>query len=219
VSLPAFARLGERGDDELSAGVTSSLSLLFLVTVPIAALIAALSGPLVHFLYGVKWLPSAAPLRFLMILMAVNMLTGLGMDILVSTGRTGWNVVVNAGWFAVLVPALWFATKADGTRGTAIAQATVGVLVAIPLVALALSRVGVRLGALGRRMIRPLLCGLLTWAVAAFLGHAFAFTGPFFELAIAGTLGLLTYTFTAVPRGDLKMWISVLRRRGAPAAA
>lgn len=219
VSLPGFARLAERGDDELSSGVTSGISLLFLVTMPIAVLIAALPGPLVHFLYGARWLPSAAPLRFLMILMAVNMLTGLGMDILVSTGRTGWNVVVNAGWLAVLVPALWFATKAGGTRGTAIAQAAVGILVALPLVAVALTRVGVRLGTLLRRMIRPLLSGLLAGTVAAFLGHALAFAGPFVQLAIAGTLGLLTYAFTPVPRSDLRMWINAIRRRGAPAAA
>jgi O-antigen/teichoic acid export membrane protein len=212
VSLPGFARLSERGEDDLSAGVASSLSLLFLAMMPIAALLAALAPPLVEFLYGATWLPAAAPLRFLMILMVVRMGAGLCMDILMSTGVTRLTLVVNAGWLAVAVPALWLATRAGGAEGTAIAQAAVGVLVAVPLVAVALHRVGVRVGALGRRMVRPLLAGVLAAAVAASLSEALTGAGVFVRLAAGGTGGLLAYLLTAVPRRDLRLWVDAARR-------
>jgi O-antigen/teichoic acid export membrane protein len=218
VSLPGFARLSEKGDDKLSAGVTSSLSLMFLVVMPIAVLVAAVAEPLISFLYGQRWLPSAAPLRVLMILMVVRMVTGLCMDILTSTGATRWSLVVNAGWLVLLVPALWFLTKADGAEGSAIAQSVVGVLVAIPLSAVALHRVGIRLAPLGRRMIRPLLSGVLAAVVAALLSHALSGAGAFVQLAVAGPGGLLTYVFFAVPRNDLRTWIAALRRNRSAAA-
>lgn len=218
VSLPGFARLSERGEDKLTAGVTSSLSLLFLAVMPIAVLLAALAEPLVHFLYGDKWLAAAEVLRFLMILMVVRMVTGLCMDIMMSTGATKWTLVVNAGWLVMAIPALWFATKADGAEGAAIAQAGVGVLVAVPLAAWALHRVGVRTGPLGRRMIRPLLSGAVAAVVAASLSAALAGTGSFVQLAVAGTVGLLTYVVLAIPRRDLRAWIAAARRNRVASA-
>jgi PST family polysaccharide transporter len=212
VSLPGFARLSEHGDEKLSKGVTSSLSLLFLAVMPIAVLLAALAHPLISFLYGSTWLPAAEPLRFLMILMVVRMVTGLCMDIMMSTGATRWTLVVNAGWLVMAIPALWFATKADGAEGAAVAQAIVGVLVAVPLAAVALHRVGVRIAPLGRRMIRPLLAGAVAAVVAALLSQAVSGAGAFAQLAIGGTGGMLVYLFLAIPRNDLRVWIAALKR-------
>jgi PST family polysaccharide transporter len=216
VSLPSFARLSERDEDTLSKGVTTSLPLLFLVTVPIAVLIAVMATPTIEFLYGAKWLPAAEPLRFLMILMVVRMVTGLCMDILMSTGATKWTLLINLGWVIIAIPALWFGTKAGGTEGTAIAQALVGILVAIPLAAVALHRVGVRLVPLGRRMIRPLLAGALAGVVAYLLDQALLGFNAFVQLAIAGTTGLLVYLVTAISREDLRVWISAIRSTKAP---
>jgi O-antigen/teichoic acid export membrane protein len=217
VSLPGFARLSERDEDSLTRGVTSSLSLLVLGMIPIGVLVAVLAEPTISFLYGAKWLPAAAALRFLMILMVVRMVTGLCMDILMSTGATKWTLYVNAGWVAIAIPALWWGTKSGGSTGTAIAQAAVGVLVAVPLAAVALHRVGVQLGPLGRRLIRPSLAGVFAAAVAYVLHHALLGTNTFLQLAISGTVGLLAYLVTAIPRSDLRVWLAGLRAARAPA--
>jgi O-antigen/teichoic acid export membrane protein len=218
VSLPGFARLSERDDNTLTRGVTSSLSLLVLGMVPIGVLVAVLAGPTISFLYGAKWLAAASALRFLMVLMVVRMITGLCMDILMSTGATKWTLYVNAIWTAIAVPALWYATKAAGSTGAAVAQAVVGVVVAVPLAAIALHRVGVRLGPLGRRLIRPCLAGFLAAAVAYLLHHALLGAGTFLQLAISGTAGLLAYLVTAIPRADLRVWLAGLRASRTPAA-
>jgi PST family polysaccharide transporter len=211
VSLPGFARLSERDEESLSKGVTTSLPLLVLAMVPIAVLIAVLAEPTISFLYGAKWLPAAGPLRFLMILMVVRMVTGLCMDILMSTGATKWTLLINVGWVVIAIPALWLGTKAGGAQGTAIAQAVVGLLVAIPLAAVALQRVGVRLRPVGRRMIRPLVAGALAGVVAFVLDQALLGFNAFVQLAVAGTTGLLVYLVTAIPLNDLRVWISNIR--------
>ena len=215
VSLPGFARLSERDEESLSKGVTSSLPLLVLAMVPIAVLIAVMAKPTIGFLYGATWLPAAGPLRFLMILMVVRMITGLCMDILMSTGKTKWTLLINIGWLIVGVPALWFGTKAGGAAGTAIAHAVVGVLVAVPLAAFALHRVGVRLGPLARPMIRPLLAGAVAGVVAYLLDRALLGFNSFVQLAVAGTAGLLVYLVLAIPRRDLKLWIAAARHKPA----
>jgi PST family polysaccharide transporter len=216
VSLPGFARLSERDEGSLSKGVASSLPLLVLAMVPIAVLVAVMATPTIRFLYGVKWLPAAEPLRFLMILMIVRMVTGLCMDILMSTGATKWTLLINVGWTVIAIPALWFGTRAGSAVGAAIAHAVVGVLIAIPLAATALHRVGVRLRPIGRRMIRPLLAGVLAGVVTLLLDRALSGSNAFVQLAVAGTTGLLVYLATAIPRKDLRVWIAAVRSTKAP---
>jgi O-antigen/teichoic acid export membrane protein len=218
VALPGFARLSEKDSATLSRGVQRVVPLLVLCLVPIAVLIGVLAEPTVEFLYGAKWLPAAEPLRFLMILMVVRMLAAITMDILMSTELTRWTFFINAGWCAAVIPALWFGTHAAGATGAAIANATVGLLVAIPLCVLALHRAGVQLAPIAPKLVRPLLAGALAGAVALGL-HLVLGPNAFVQLAVAGTAGLLVYLATAVPRDEMRGWIAALRSRRRPAAA
>jgi O-antigen/teichoic acid export membrane protein len=218
VSLPGFARLSERDDDTLSSGVQRILAPLVLGLIPIAVLVAVLAQPTISFLYGAVWLPAAPMLQFLMILMIVRMLTGLAMDILMSTGKTQWNLFVNAGWAAILIPALWIGTHADGGRGAAIAQAIVGMLIAMPLTVIALRRAGVRVAPVAARLVRPLIAGALCAVVTIGL-HLVAGPIAFVQLAVAGTAGLATYLFFAVSRDQFRAIATAIRtrpRRAAP---
>jgi len=217
VSLPGFARLSEKDSKTLSQGVQSTVPLLVIGLIPIAVLIAVLAEPTISFLYGAKWLPSAQPLRFLMILMVVRMLAGIGMDILMGTGATRWSLLINVGWAVAIIPALWFGTRFDGARGAAIAQAVVGLVVALPLAIVALQRAGVRLGPIAPRLVRPLLAGTLAAAVTLGL-HAIVGPNAFVQLSIAGTGGLLVYVATAVRREELRSWIAAVRPKKAHAA-
>ena len=217
VSLPGFSRLSEKSDETLSRGVQRVIPLVVLLLVPIAVLVAILAEPAVEFLYGPKWLPAAAALRWLMILMIVRMLYGLAMDILMSTGATRWNMFINVGWVVAVIPALWIGTRAAGATGAAMANAIVGVLVALPLSIVALERSGVRLGPIAPKLVRPLLGGALAAVVAAVL-HALLGPNAFIQLAVAGTAGLLVYLVVAVPRDDVRQGLAVLRARKTPPA-
>ncbi|HKT03532.1 MAG TPA: oligosaccharide flippase family protein [Rugosimonospora sp.] len=218
VSLPGFARLSEKDSDTLSGGVQRAIPLMVLGLVPIAVLVAVLAEPTIAFLYGPKWMPAAGPLRFLMILMIVRMLTGIAMDILMSTGATRWTLLINIGWALTLIPALWAGTKANGAQGAAIAEAVIGMLIAMPLAVVALERAGVRLGPIAPRLVRPLFAGVVCAAVAVLL-HLVAGHNAFIQLATAGTAGLLAYLVVAVPRTELRGWLAALRARRAGAMA
>ncbi len=217
VSVAGYSRLSEHDDEALSAGVRQSMPLLVTVVAPIVALTAVLAAPLVALLYGGEWAPAGPVLRILVGLTLVRMVTGLAMDVLMGAGATRATLWVNVGWAVVLLPTLWVATALDGIRGAAVAQTGVGILVVIPLAALALHRARVALAPLGPPLVRPLLAAGLAAAAAAAVAHV-AGPHPFVRLVLAGTAGMLVYVPVAVPRDQLRQWLDALRRR-EPAAA
>jgi len=210
VSVAGFSRLSEHNDEALSAGVQRSMPLLVTVVAPIVALTSVLAVPLVALLYGGPWAPAAPVLRVLVLLTLVRMVTGLATDVLMAAGATRATLWVNLGWAAALIPTLWWATEVDGIRGAAIAQSAIGFLVAVPLVAIALRRVGVVLAPVGPALVRPLLAAVLAGTVAVVVARL-AGPYPMVQLAIAGTAGVLAYIPVAVPLDQLRRWRTVLR--------
>ncbi len=220
VSVAGFSRLSERDDDALAAGVQRSMPLLVTVVAPIVALTSVLSGPLVGLLYGSRWSAAAPVLQVLVFLTLVRMVTGLAGDVLMGAGATWSTLWVNAGWAIALIPTLWWATEMSGIEGAAWAQSGVGLLVAIPLSAYALHRIGIALTPIGPPLVRPVLAALLAGPVALLVARV---TGPhmFVQLAVGGVAGLAVYLPVAVPRDDLRLLLAPLRRRSAdqPATA
>jgi len=164
----------------------------------------------VEFLYGERWLPSAQVLRFLAIVMAVRMLTLLITDILAAAGTTKSTMWVNLCWAVSLVPALMVGARLDGIEGAAVAHAVVAVVVALPLLGVALHRSRVPVGLFGAGLARPLLAAALAGLVMA--GLAAVLDGAFVELCVAGGAGLLVFALVAVPRAVLNR---LVRQRGA----
>jgi O-antigen/teichoic acid export membrane protein len=224
VSVAGFSRLSEHDDEALSAGVQRSMPLLVLVVAPIVTLTSVLAVPLVALLYGERWGPAAPVLQLLAFLTLARMVSNLATDVLMGAGATRASLYINLGWAAALIPALWWATTADGIRGAAIAQSAVGFLVVIPLAAVALHRVGVAVKPIGQTLVRPLLSAAAAGLVALLVSRAVG-PHPFLQLLLAGTAALLVYTPLAVPASMLRSWWSKLRRRperarpGTPEAA
>jgi PST family polysaccharide transporter len=214
VSVAGFSRLSEHADEALSVGVRRSMPLLVMVVAPIATLTAVLAPQLVSLLYGGAWAPAAPVLRVLAVVTLARMMIALAADALMGAGATRANLWLNIGWGVALVPTLWFATGIDGIRGAALAQAAVGYLVAIPLAALALRRVGVHLAPIGPALVRPLAGALLCGAAAAMVARLVA-AGSLVQLAAAGTAGTAVYLATGVPREMLRQWLAAARRRAA----
>ncbi len=215
VSIAGFSRLSEVDSETLSAGVRRSLPMLFTVLVPFAVLSAALASPLVTALYGERWSPAAAVLGYLMILTVVRVLTSFALDILMGAGATRSTLWVNLGWAVALIPALIYATSHFGIRGTAIAHAAVGVLIAAPVTVITLHRVGVRLAPIVPALARPLFAGLVSGGLALMVSHA---TGPhaWVRLLAGGVVGMAAYGALALPPVQLRQSIGRLRRSMGP---
>jgi PST family polysaccharide transporter len=204
VSIPAFSRLSDQDDDSLSLGVQRSMPALITVLTPVVVLMSLLAPELIDAFYGEQWSPSAPVLRYLMVLTGVRLIMSLGLDILTGSGATRLILWVNLAWATVLVPSLIVATRFGGIRGTAIAHVLIGSLVALPLGALALTKIGVRVGPILRASVRPLLAGglagltamITTSLVAAVVGGR-----PLVQLLAAGAVGTIVYGTVAWPGG------------------
>ncbi|GAA2395076.1 oligosaccharide flippase family protein [Nonomuraea africana] len=204
VTLPGFSRVADERPEDLSAKVQQIIPLLTIVITPVAVLVAVLAPVVVPLLYGEKWLPSAAALSFLMVLMAVRMFMNTCSDVLTSVGAVGSIAMLKISWAVVLLPALYFGAQLDGIRGVAIAHAVVGVVVTLPLTALLLRRAGVALGPIGPAVVRPLLGGLaagvVTWLVMSATADAFSLV----RLIAAGGAGLVAYVVVGISPARLR---------------
>jgi O-antigen/teichoic acid export membrane protein len=218
VSIAGFSRLSEHDDEALSDGVQRSMPLMVLVVAPIVALTSVLATPLISLLYGGRWSPAAPVLHILVGLTLVRMVTGLSMDALMGAGATRAALWLNLGWALVLIPTLWWATRLDGIVGAAIAQTGVGVLVAVPLAAVALRASHVALGPVAHSLFRPLLAAVLA-GVVAMLVVRICGTLPLVQLAAAGSAGLLAYVLAAVPWDRLRRLPAALPHRHPAGAA
>ncbi|SEL11838.1 polysaccharide transporter, PST family [Rhodococcus maanshanensis] len=212
VSIAGFSRLAEHEPGALALGVRRTVPLLVSAILPIAVVMATLASPLIEFLYGDQWGPSADVLRILTVLMVVRMLTSLTFDILASLGATNATVWLNAGWAVALIPALWTGTHLAGIRGAAFAHGVVAVLVALPLAVLALHRAGVSLVPTLPALVRPAL-GAAVSAVVILLVLPSIDGGPFAQLVVAGGAGMLTFALVVVPIGRFRQLRSWLARR------
>jgi PST family polysaccharide transporter len=213
VTLPSFSRLAERDADAdaegsgdraaLARGVQRSVPLLFAAVLPVALVMGLLAPAMISFLYGGKWSKAAPVLAFMAFLMVVRMITPVVTDILTSLGANRWTVWLNLTWCVVLLPSLVIGCHVDGVRGAAIAQAASAVLVALPVAALALHRVGVRLAPMGPALLRPVLGALPAAAVVLLLAQATRGIAVV-QLVVAGAAGLLVYVLVVVPRAELR---------------
>jgi PST family polysaccharide transporter len=212
VSIAGFSRLSEGDDRALADGVQRSMSALVTVVAPITALTSGLAGPLIAFLYGGQWSPAVPALRVLAVFTLVSVVTGLAMDSLMGAGATRATMWVQIGWAAALIPVLWAATSFDGIRGAALAHAGVGLLVAVPLAALAVKGIGVDVARMGPGLVRPLAAGALACAIATVTARLVG-PSPVLQLLVAGGIGMLAYLTAAVPRAQLHRWLGMRRGR------
>jgi O-antigen/teichoic acid export membrane protein len=197
VSIPAFSRLAEGEAASFSLGVQRALPLMIAVVVPITAVMATLSSALIHVLYGDRWLPAADALRFLAFVMVARMFTAMVFDIQTGRGNTRVTIWLNLAWLAALLPALWVGASTGGIRGAAIGHAVVALVVAIPLAAWMLHRSGVDMRPVLRRIVRPVLAGVVAGLTMATVAQQLG--SPFAQLVVAGGLGVVVYVLLALP--------------------
>lgn len=209
VSVPAFSRLAEDGE-ALNEGVRRSVPLLVTIALPVAVVLGTMSSEVVVGLYGSRWAPAAAALPFLALLAVIRLLHWFAIDILTAVGATRATFWINLGWAVVLIPALMVGTSAGGIRGTAIAHAVVGLLVAVPLTLIFLYRSGVRPGPVLPALVRPfggaVAAGAACWAVLTVLDLQ-----AVLELCVGGAAGFAVYVAVVVPPRTLKAFVTRFR--------
>jgi len=196
VSLAAFSRLQDRPAD-LAAALSRSVTLLSAVTLPVCALLGLLAEPLVTTIYGQRWEPAAAALRWLAVLGLVRVLTELLYDYLVAVGRSRSTLVLQGLWTGLLLIALPIGAATGRIGAVALGHALVGALIVLPAYGFAV----VRLGTPARLLLAPLVRPLVGTALlgAAVLGVRATTEPGFVQLVLAGTAALAAYLPFAMP--------------------
>ncbi|MFZ5984799.1 MAG: oligosaccharide flippase family protein [Acidobacteriota bacterium] len=124
LALPVYAAAAQERE-RLERGFYKGLSLMLLVNVPLAGLLAALAPVLIPLVFGERWLPSVLPFQILCVHAAVNALTSPIDSVSYAIGRPDINFKIVSGMVAVLVAAYAVGAKAGGIVGVAVAVAAV----------------------------------------------------------------------------------------------
>lgn len=211
VSLAGFARItGDR--ERMNTSVRRSAMYTAVVTAPVVALIAGLAGPLVHFVYGPKWMPAVEALRFLVVLGGLRVLAMLLLDVCIAEGKPRVELIAFGAWIVVLLPALWFGAVHRGIVGAAVAHVVVMSVVVFPVVLRALHNVGLAPAAIMRAMVRPTLAGALAGIVAYVVSLEFGHS--IVQLVVGGVAGLAVMAACVLPGNHELSWKSLRRWRG-----
>lgn len=139
ISLPYFART-TGGGTELAA----LTAIAWAGALPVGAMLAALSSPLIEVVYGVRWLPAAPVLAALGLYGSMRVVFDIFAGYLYARGRSRPVLWVQIIWLVALTVGMIFATRTWGIIGAAWVHVIVAFVVILPAYAVALRSTGVR---------------------------------------------------------------------------
>jgi O-antigen/teichoic acid export membrane protein len=213
VAPAAFSRL-QHDRPAMAKGFVNVAGLLCAVALPVCALLSGSAVPLIGFVYGPHWLPSALALIWLALLAGLRIFFELVYDFFVVLARSRVVLTVQLVWLVVLVPALIVGARTDGIFGAALAGLIVAAGVVLPWYLAELNSIGIRPRALGARVWLPLVGAAVAWLCAKSMSKIVP--GDFTACFIAGIatmliIGLLAY--------HMRPLLSSIRRASAEEAA
>ena len=197
----------------LQRGFVSAIRLQSLVGVTIGAGLAVIAPVLVPFVFGDKWSASIVPLQALALYAAFRSLAGGAADVFSATGRPRLALWSSLSQLVVLVPALLIATGA-GIEGVAWTQAGMALVIAVALLGVAGTLVGLGARGLTAAVAPSLAAGAGTAAAVAAV--RFLMPGPTaVRLAVAMIAGAAAglAVFSATDPGSASELRGLVRAR------
>jgi lipopolysaccharide exporter len=197
VAMPAFARV--RYDRErLPQFLSTAVSTLVAIALPVSALTLALAGPIVSSVYGAQWSGAASALALLALFGAVRVPNELFANVIVALGRPRALFLVQIAWIVCLVPVMIVGVDRWGIAGAAVAHVAVAGGVVLPsyvLILRAAAGVGVR------DLIRSVVPVVVGSVLAAVVAHvtAMRMSGHWSGLLAGAAVGALTYLVVTGP--------------------
>lgn len=196
VTFPLYARA--RSDPErLRRGYLLSIRVQALYGVSAGVGLAVVASALVPVIFGDKWAPAVSPLIALALYAACRSIGAGANEVYKALGRPGLAVKLSILRFAILVPALWFATR-WGFAGVAWAQLCVAAVFLLLMQGLAAHVLELR----WRELVVAVAPALLAGGVVAAVGLLFA------SVPLPQTVGLVLTVFAGVVAAGLAIVIA-----------
>jgi O-antigen/teichoic acid export membrane protein len=170
ISFAGFSRVAN-SVKALSSAFTRSIGLLMAITVPACVLLATLAQPLIHAIYGERWVPAAHALTFLAILGLMRVAYVLMNDCLAATPKRSTLMGVQALWLTALVPVLFIGARWRGITGVSIGHVAVAALLVGPAFLWTMSSAGIKVRSIFTACLRPFLGGALMAVVSLAVIH------------------------------------------------
>lgn len=187
VSLPAFSRVAFGSGDRTLA---VALAPVWAVAVLAGLLLATLAAPVIHLVYGGKWLAAAPILVVLGGFGALRTALDLVTSYLLARGRSAGVLWLQVGWLLLLVPLLVFGSRQGGGVGAALGQ-LVATVAMLALFGRALARAGADVSATWSSFWPPVAAAvpaaLAAWAAGGLV------SGPLPDLLLGGLAGTAVY--------------------------
>ncbi|EPD66773.1 oligosaccharide flippase family protein [Streptomyces sp. HGB0020] len=196
VSFAGFSRLADT-PQALAQGFSRALAVLVTGTVPLCVLLGGLAGPVVHLVYGSKWLPAAEALPWLMALGLIRIGCELAYDCLVAVGQRRSLILVQGLWVLALVPVLIVCARSGGIVGVAQGHVLVGAVLVVPVFLHALGRAGIGLAHIARACAWPFLGGIVMTVVILGARHLLGDGTP--AVFAIGAVALASYVLCVLP--------------------
>ncbi|WP_158866163.1 oligosaccharide flippase family protein [Leifsonia sp. AG29] len=193
ISLPYFSRARSGGGDQLA----TLTAIAWAGALPVGAVLAALSAPLISVVYGTKWLPAAPVLAALGLYGSLRVAFDIFAGYLYALGRSRPVLWIQIVWLVALTVGMIFATRMYGIIGAAWVHLVVAFVVILPLYAVALRPTGVRFGGLLRAAWWPTVATVPAVAVAL-LAREFI-PGDLLPLLAGGLAAVGVYAALVLP--------------------
>jgi O-antigen/teichoic acid export membrane protein len=165
VAPAAFARL-QHDRAQMNDAYQRTLGLLTAVALPVCALLAGASKPIIEIIYGAEWAAAATVLALLGIVAAARIFFELSYDYLVVLERSRSIFIIQILWLATGLPGLIAGARIGGLQGIAIAQTVVAIAIILPAYIFVLVRAGICLRTIVVRLFPAALVGICVWFVA-----------------------------------------------------
>jgi lipopolysaccharide exporter len=204
VALPAFSRLRSRTRD---VSLAPALAVTWALALPAGAILAVLSRPLVHVVYGFAWLPAASVLPALALFGALRVVFDLIASFLYSRGASRTVLWIQLTWFGLLIPSIVAGAWRFGLVGAAWAHVLISFVVILPLYLRAARGAGADLRSLAGLVWPPVLVTAVAATLTLLVAHIVAV--PLLAFLLGGATAMVVYF--GLLRGWLRARISQVK--------
>jgi PST family polysaccharide transporter len=141
------------------------------ITVPACVLLATLARPLIHAIYGQRWVPASNALSLLALLGLMRVAYVLMNDCIATTPRRSILMGVQGLWLTALVPVLFIGARWRGITGVSFGHVAVAALLVGPAFLWVLSKSGITVRSIFRACLLPFIGGAVMAVVALAVIH------------------------------------------------
>lgn len=201
LSRAVFPALSDIKNDQktLDLAVIKSISLISLITLPVAIGFAIISNEFILIVYGEKWIDAASIIHFIVPTLALSAMFSIGASLAKAVGKTRQLFFRDLIYFLFRVPALIISTYFFGMRGFIDAYIASGFVFLVLNGMLVISNTNLSIFQLIKSVMRPVIsCVLMAIVVMLFSENVTTYHSKETLVLLKVLIGSITYITSTI---------------------